>query len=228
LDLERKADRVESPVPLLLSSKQVRHAQLVLERSKQLSQLRNDLCPRFMDDDVFWKVYFLLVRRLVPLPNYDMRESAPSLQRSDSAAELLVDWNVQDDDALRALCEQHTLPNDDVRRTVYRRLLRLEEQSEEECNDVLLRSYHQRFGIDAPQEILFPPRVNRFVRTEDMVPHSSKHRDAALRIVTCMALEQCASPQVSSSGESEIVFFCSPVRMTGLSSLSCRIWCTNC
>ncbi|XP_010488595.1 PREDICTED: uncharacterized protein LOC104766411 [Camelina sativa] len=48
-----------------LSDWQEKHAVLVLSKSKELSQLRFKLCPRVLKEHQFWRIYFLLVRKLV-------------------------------------------------------------------------------------------------------------------------------------------------------------------
>ncbi|AEE30671.1 BSD domain [Arabidopsis suecica] len=44
-----------------LSDWQERHATLVLTSVKQISKLRYELCPRFMKERRFWRIYFTLV-----------------------------------------------------------------------------------------------------------------------------------------------------------------------
>lgn len=48
-----------------LSDWQQRHAVLVLSKLKELSQLRFKLCPRFLKDNQFWTIYFVLVKGFV-------------------------------------------------------------------------------------------------------------------------------------------------------------------
>ena len=58
-------NRIISKVPFVLNSKQLRHATLILERVPELSKLRNFLCPKAMDDDTFWRIYFCLIKNQV-------------------------------------------------------------------------------------------------------------------------------------------------------------------
>ncbi|KAJ4728490.1 putative BSD domain-containing protein [Melia azedarach] len=48
-----------------LSGWQERHAFLVLSKSKELSQLRFRLCPRYLKEQKFWRIYFMLVHSYV-------------------------------------------------------------------------------------------------------------------------------------------------------------------
>ncbi|XP_042048592.1 uncharacterized protein LOC121794480 [Salvia splendens] len=48
-----------------LSDWQETHAILVLSRVKELAQLRFQLCPRYLKEKQFWRIYFTLVRSLV-------------------------------------------------------------------------------------------------------------------------------------------------------------------
>lgn len=182
------------PVPLLLSTDQIRHAQLVMERSKPLAKLRHSLCPTFMDDDLFWKIYFLQTRRLVPLPSVDLRGSLTALRASTPT--LSGDWETEDVDALRRFCEAHSFPDDTVRRRVYDRLLPAlsSERTEGECEQMLKAAYLEAFGIYVPKTLLFPPQVNRHLRTEEIF--NGPHYDTCARIVACLQLQQNMAPQV--------------------------------
>ncbi|GAA0158432.1 hypothetical protein LIER_38648 [Lithospermum erythrorhizon] len=55
-----------------LSDWQERHAILVLAKVKELSQLRFRLCPRYMEERMFWRIYFSLVRGYVS--EYELRD----------------------------------------------------------------------------------------------------------------------------------------------------------
>uniref|UniRef100_A0A7N0VAN5 BSD domain-containing protein n=1 Tax=Kalanchoe fedtschenkoi TaxID=63787 RepID=A0A7N0VAN5_KALFE len=44
-----------------LTKWQEKHAKLVLSTVKEISKLRYELCPRFMKERKFWRIYFLLV-----------------------------------------------------------------------------------------------------------------------------------------------------------------------
>ncbi|KAB2636553.1 hypothetical protein D8674_027087 [Pyrus ussuriensis x Pyrus communis] len=48
-----------------LSGWQERHATIVLSRVKELSHLRYKLCPRYLKERQFWRVYFMLVKKHV-------------------------------------------------------------------------------------------------------------------------------------------------------------------
>ncbi|KAH6818122.1 BSD domain-containing protein [Perilla frutescens var. frutescens] len=48
-----------------LSDWQETHAMLVLSRAKELAQLRFQLCPRYLKERQFWRIYFTLVRSSV-------------------------------------------------------------------------------------------------------------------------------------------------------------------
>lgn len=48
-----------------LSDWQEKHAILVLSKVKELSQLRFKLCPRYLKEREFWRIYFTLVKNYV-------------------------------------------------------------------------------------------------------------------------------------------------------------------
>ncbi|XP_021907391.1 uncharacterized protein LOC110821753 [Carica papaya] len=48
-----------------LSEWQERHAVLVLSKVKELSQLRFKLCPRYLKEQQFWRIYFKVVKNHV-------------------------------------------------------------------------------------------------------------------------------------------------------------------
>ncbi|KAL7113304.1 hypothetical protein ACP275_04G054000 [Erythranthe tilingii] len=48
-----------------LSDWQEKHAMLVLSRIKELAQLRFRLCPRYLKEREFWRIYFSLIRSYV-------------------------------------------------------------------------------------------------------------------------------------------------------------------
>ncbi|CAA2958426.1 BSD domain containing [Olea europaea subsp. europaea] len=48
-----------------LSDWQEKHAMLVLSKVKELSQLRFKLCPRYLKERDFWRIYFTLTRSYV-------------------------------------------------------------------------------------------------------------------------------------------------------------------
>ncbi|XP_047311865.1 uncharacterized protein LOC124915231 [Impatiens glandulifera] len=54
-----------------LSDWQERHASLVLSKVKELSQLRFRLCPRYLKELQFWRIYFKLVK--IHVNEYELR-----------------------------------------------------------------------------------------------------------------------------------------------------------
>ncbi|KAK6143999.1 hypothetical protein DH2020_020819 [Rehmannia glutinosa] len=54
-----------------LSDWQETHAMLALSRVKELAQLRFQLCPRYLKERQFWRIYFTLVRSYVA--EYELR-----------------------------------------------------------------------------------------------------------------------------------------------------------
>ncbi|KAK9944827.1 hypothetical protein M0R45_010376 [Rubus argutus] len=54
-----------------LSEWQERHATLVLSKVKELSHLRYKLCPGYLKEHQFWRVYFMLVKKQVA--EYELR-----------------------------------------------------------------------------------------------------------------------------------------------------------
>uniref|UniRef100_A0A161WYU8 BSD domain-containing protein n=1 Tax=Daucus carota subsp. sativus TaxID=79200 RepID=A0A161WYU8_DAUCS len=54
-----------------LSEWQQQHAILVLSKSKELSQLRFKLCPRYLKERDFWRIYFTLAKNI--LAEYELR-----------------------------------------------------------------------------------------------------------------------------------------------------------
>jgi len=57
-----------------LNAWQERHVILLLRRVKEVDALRYALCPKVMDDGVFWAIYFDLVRKMLPGEAYTYRE----------------------------------------------------------------------------------------------------------------------------------------------------------
>ena len=45
--------------------RQQRHAELILREVPQLQQLRWKLCPKYLEDNVFWYIYFELAGKFV-------------------------------------------------------------------------------------------------------------------------------------------------------------------
>ncbi|KAJ4961021.1 hypothetical protein NE237_020931 [Protea cynaroides] len=66
-DFPMQDDPEISDVPMVsnvrqdLTEWQARHATLVLSTVKEISRLRYELCPRFMKERKFWRIYFILV-----------------------------------------------------------------------------------------------------------------------------------------------------------------------
>lgn len=101
---------------------------------------------------------------------------------------------VGDLDVLRAQVAEHALPQEGpLRAAVYERLLGT--PNEEECAAQMRAAYDERFGVAAPADVLFPPRMNRFARTQDLVTNGP-HRALALRVVACLQLQQRSAPQL--------------------------------
>ncbi|KAK1355962.1 BSD domain-containing protein [Heracleum sosnowskyi] len=62
-----------------LSEWQQQHAILVLSRVKELSQLRFKLCPRYLKERDFWRIYFTLAKN--NLAEYELRAKQNLLPR---------------------------------------------------------------------------------------------------------------------------------------------------
>jgi hypothetical protein len=52
--------------PIELNQRQQRHAEMMMREVPALANLRYRLCPLKMDDDVFWWIYFCLIRNRLP------------------------------------------------------------------------------------------------------------------------------------------------------------------
>ncbi|KAL8258975.1 hypothetical protein R6Q59_026928 [Mikania micrantha] len=64
-NLQDEQEAIESTAGIVrkdLSCWQEKHAILVLSRVKELSQLRFRLCPRYLKERQFWRIYFTLVK----------------------------------------------------------------------------------------------------------------------------------------------------------------------
>jgi hypothetical protein len=57
-----------------LNAWQERHVILLLQRVKEVDALRFALCPKYMEDGVFWAIYFDLVRKMLPSEAYEYAE----------------------------------------------------------------------------------------------------------------------------------------------------------
>ncbi|XP_039120323.1 uncharacterized protein LOC120256707 isoform X2 [Dioscorea cayenensis subsp. rotundata] len=62
---EMQEVRTLSNVRQDLSEWQARHATLVLSTVKEISKFRYELCPRYMKERKFWRIYFILVSNYV-------------------------------------------------------------------------------------------------------------------------------------------------------------------
>ena len=58
----------------LLNAWQERHVILLMQRVKEVDALRYALCPKYMDDGVFWAIYFELVRKMLPVEAFEYKE----------------------------------------------------------------------------------------------------------------------------------------------------------
>ncbi|KAG0490124.1 hypothetical protein HPP92_006987 [Vanilla planifolia] len=77
-----------------LSEWQKRHAMLLLSKSKEISQIRYALCPRYMKDNQFWRIYFLLVKNYVA--PYEMRAMQKAklemdMEKVNSSCKVLIE-----------------------------------------------------------------------------------------------------------------------------------------
>ncbi|GAX77375.1 hypothetical protein CEUSTIGMA_g4821.t1 [Chlamydomonas eustigma] len=61
-----------------LSPWQEKHVRLVLERAEQLQNLRFALCPKRMDEQLFWTIYFASVVDLIPPQAASLSDQPPS------------------------------------------------------------------------------------------------------------------------------------------------------
>lgn len=66
---------------------QERHALLSLKQVEQLHNLRFVLCPRRMDEDEFWMIYFALTKRYLPPEAWEQAVDKPVEKPSASASE---------------------------------------------------------------------------------------------------------------------------------------------
>lgn len=62
---EEQGNETSERVRRDLSQWQERHAMLILAKVKELSQLRFRLCPRYLKERLFWRIYFMLVRSYI-------------------------------------------------------------------------------------------------------------------------------------------------------------------
>jgi hypothetical protein len=158
---EEKAEKGRAPVPLVLTKKQVRHAELMLERVEGLRNLRLQLCPRVLDEDLFWAIYFLLTKQHLRSLKLDqeIRLSQSEVDvENEAAAGLRVsskegkrDWNeVLKENNTRSIYKcilQQGLPAE-LRRRVLGRLLLSDAPLEP-----LAELYTRSFGLLVPEEV---------------------------------------------------------------------------
>uniref|UniRef100_A0A383W225 BSD domain-containing protein n=1 Tax=Tetradesmus obliquus TaxID=3088 RepID=A0A383W225_TETOB len=64
-----------------LSSWQETHARLLLQQVPQLQDLRFVLCPKRMDEYVFWTIYFTLCKRYLPVQRHEEQPEQPQAQQ---------------------------------------------------------------------------------------------------------------------------------------------------
>lgn len=58
----------------ILNPWQARHAGLLIREVKEINELRYVLCPKYMDDQQFWEIYFQLVKDKIPQVAFTWRE----------------------------------------------------------------------------------------------------------------------------------------------------------
>ncbi len=189
-----------SPVPLVLTARQVRHAELMLERVEGLRKLRLQLCPRVIEEDLFWAIYFLLTKQHLRSVKLDQE-----VRLSDSDLEVPVlrasgslissskrSWEqVLEEDATRSIykciCEQG-LPVS-LRRQVFGRLLLLKDVPPPPLGEV----YGKLFGV------LGPPRSLLSVPSFGCVATDAPLTDKKVRrVLAALALkyEHIYAPQL--------------------------------
>nr|XP_048328856.1 uncharacterized protein LOC112491759 [Ziziphus jujuba var. spinosa] len=78
-----------------LTEWQAKHANLVLSTVKEISKLRYELCPRFMRERKFWRIYFILVNsHVAPYEKRyaeDMKLKSAEQEKVDKAEEPMKD-----------------------------------------------------------------------------------------------------------------------------------------
>lgn len=68
------ASGADAPDAPALNPWQVRHAMLVVRVVQEVNELRYVLCPRYMDDQRFWQVYFALAKPHLPSAAFSWEE----------------------------------------------------------------------------------------------------------------------------------------------------------
>jgi uncharacterized protein YqfB (UPF0267 family) len=58
----------------ILNPWQARHAGLLIREVKEINELRYVLCPKYMDDQQFWDIYFQLVKDKIPQVAFTWKE----------------------------------------------------------------------------------------------------------------------------------------------------------
>lgn len=149
--VEEEMEKGRSPVPLVLSKKQVRHAELMLERVEELRKLRLQLCPRVLDEDLFWAIYFLLTKQHLRSLKLDqeVRLSSGELEVGDAVSS---SSSSSSSSGLRVSSKQGKRAWEEVlrenrTRSIYKCIL------QQGCPDALVRPVLARLLLgDAPPE----------------------------------------------------------------------------
>ena len=67
----------------MLNAWQERHVTLLLQRVNEVDALRYALCPKYMDDGVFWGIYFELTKKMLPPIAFEWTEGCSLPRRYD-------------------------------------------------------------------------------------------------------------------------------------------------
>ena len=78
----------------ILNPWQARHAGLLIREVKEINELRYVLCPKYMDDQQFWKIYFQLVKDKIPQVAFTWKEgdNLPSSGKQTEEDPLSLDY----------------------------------------------------------------------------------------------------------------------------------------
>ena len=71
--------------PFKLSNKEEAHALKILQEVPELNELRYNISPRYISDDNFWQIYFLLISNKFHIDDSDDLLSMPELQKSENS-----------------------------------------------------------------------------------------------------------------------------------------------
>ena len=190
-------ERKVCPVPLVLNDVQTRHAELMLGRCKELAKLRHQLCPRVIDDDLFWAIYFVLIKQHLCL----YKDVDPDLVQDElEEPEKVIEVNERKDDILRTWAESlnkdtHTIYKlicrmglpPQLRLRVWSRLLVLEGEQH-----VLEEQYERVFGKVIPNNVAQMPRFQCPLQFQNVVTFFGLDRfttKCVRRLLSCLALE---------------------------------------